>query len=313
MITKMKSKNFKDITLCFSGGAFKGLTYIGVLRALESNILTKREFVVSVTGVSIGAFFGLLYVIGLSSNEIFDWIVLHDIYKKPFEFRPTKLLTNFSVFEITSLMEKTGNLLRAHKLPTDLTFRQLFEHYPISLNVMATRLNGDSFEESVFNHVLSPNVNVLEAIRGSMALPCILPSCKINDDWYIDGVFSSNTPFYFNEQSYPNADHYIFKFQNASRIDDIDSNISLKDSFFKYLSMIVKGLLNQCHLFSILKHGDYDEKLNFIDIPVPNDINSYFTKEMDLDTLICIVDNSYYSTLKQISINENDNFIEDNE
>ena len=54
--------------LVFSGGHFKGISYIGVLKALEE--LNIKKNLKTILGVSSGSLFTLPFVLGLSSYQI---------------------------------------------------------------------------------------------------------------------------------------------------------------------------------------------------------------------------------------------------
>ena len=59
----MKIKN-----LVLSGGNFKGISYIGVFKAIEE--LNISDNLVNILGVSSGALFGLPFMLGLNSSQI---------------------------------------------------------------------------------------------------------------------------------------------------------------------------------------------------------------------------------------------------
>ena len=59
-------ENELDYTCIFGGGAIRGISYIGAIKALEElNINSK-----TIAGSSVGAIFAVLYAIGYTSEEI---------------------------------------------------------------------------------------------------------------------------------------------------------------------------------------------------------------------------------------------------
>ena len=64
------------IGLALSGGGFRGIAHIGVIRALEEHQISPDY----IAGTSAGAIVGALYAHGKSSQEIFDFFKSVDIF-----------------------------------------------------------------------------------------------------------------------------------------------------------------------------------------------------------------------------------------
>ena len=67
----MSNKKLNNII--FSGGAFKGWAYIGTIKALYEYVPFKN--IEHIIGVSIGAVFGLCYLLQIEYSFIFDYFI----------------------------------------------------------------------------------------------------------------------------------------------------------------------------------------------------------------------------------------------
>jgi NTE family protein len=163
----MKVKKY-NIGIVLSGGAARGFTHLGVLKALEEFDMTPEI----ISGVSAGAIAGVLYADGFAPEEILE------IYtrKSIFEFMEmTVPKTGF--FRATGLKETLLKNLRA----------KTFDQLKIPLVVTATNLivgKSEYFREG----------NLVDAILASSCVPVLFEAVLINKIPYIDGGIMNNLP-----------------------------------------------------------------------------------------------------------------------
>lgn len=69
--------NAQKVGLVLSGGGAKGLTHIGIIRALEENNIP----IDYVTGTSMGAIIGALYAMGYSPDDM-EALIKSDDFKR---------------------------------------------------------------------------------------------------------------------------------------------------------------------------------------------------------------------------------------
>ena len=164
----MLKKHKYNIGIVLSGGAARGFTHLGVLKALEE--FGMKPDIIS--GVSAGAIAGSLYADGYAPEEIMQ------IYtrKSIFEFmQMTVPKTGF--FKPTGLKETLLKNLRADR----------FDQLKIPLVVTATNLlvgKSEYFREG----------NLVEAILASSCVPVVFEAIMINKIPYIDGGIMNNLP-----------------------------------------------------------------------------------------------------------------------
>jgi NTE family protein len=157
-----------NIGIVLSGGAARGFTHLGVLKALEE--FGMKPDIIS--GVSAGAIAGALYADGYPPEEIMQ------IYtrKSIFEFmQMTVPKTGF--FKPTGLKETLLKNLRAKR----------FEQLQIPLVVTATNLlagKSEYFREG----------SLVDAILASACVPIVFEAVMINKVPYIDGGIMNNLP-----------------------------------------------------------------------------------------------------------------------
>lgn len=163
----MKTPKF-NIGLVLSGGAARGFTHLGVLKALEE--FGMKPDIIS--GVSAGAIAGVLYADGFAPEEILE------IYTRKSIFDLLQMtLPKTGIFKATGLKETLKKHLHA------TTFDQL----KIPLVVTATNLiegKSEYFREG----------NLVEAILASSCVPVLFETVVINKIPYIDGGVMNNMP-----------------------------------------------------------------------------------------------------------------------
>ncbi len=154
--------------LVLSGGGFRGIAHIGVLKAIDEYGFQ----ITHIAGTSAGAVIGGLYAGGLNWKQILEFIKKVNIFSlnnyalgKPGFVDSQKLYDQFSVF-----------------FPEDN-----FESLKIPLFITAT-------------NILEGNLNVFKSgelirpILASAAFPGVFTPVKIADSYYVDGGVLNNFP-----------------------------------------------------------------------------------------------------------------------
>lgn len=213
--------------LIFSGGSFKGFSYIGVMKYIEENKLC--ENISCYYGTSIGAITAVLLSIGYTSSEL-----QYCISKLNFE-----TLININNINITDLFETFGfinpiklylllDLLIEQKTKIkNITFEQHFEKY--KKQVVITGSNITLLECNYFDYKTYPKLTILEALKISSCIPFIFKPIIFNNNYYVDGALYDNYPileaskyFEINEML---GFHIIFDYNIASKVDCIEDYI----------------------------------------------------------------------------------------
>ena len=156
------------IGLVLSGGGARGISHVGVLKALE-------EFGIKVdciAGTSAGSIVGSLYGYGYSPDEIID-IILHTSFFKT--LRPAWALTG-----LLSL-EGLRDVLLAHMPENN------FESLKIPMTVAATDIRKGKAEYFSSGELAS-------AVLSSCCVPAVFNPIQFNGNMYVDGGIVDNLP-----------------------------------------------------------------------------------------------------------------------
>jgi len=158
----------QQIGLVLSGGGARGIAHIGVLKALDE--LNIHPTVIS--GTSAGSIIGVLYAMGLSSQDMIDFVG-HSSLWKFFRFE-------WSAGGLSNLNYLKERLIQIGIPPN-------FEDLQKKLYVTATNLTKGKTE--IFHK--GP---LLDTILASCSIPLVFKPVIINGDRYADGGILNNLP-----------------------------------------------------------------------------------------------------------------------
>jgi NTE family protein len=203
--TENGNVNIKKIkNLVLSGGSSKGFSYVGVIKALEENDLIKD--IEEISCASIGSLFGLFIILGFSSSDLLNLLLKIDlslissinsdsIINLVNDFG---LDSGYNVETIISLMIESHI---PHKKGHLITFNDLWQHRNIKFNIVGSKLYDGYMEELVYNHIKTPDLEIVKAIRVSISIPPVFKPIDALDHHLMDGGIVNNYPinFYKNE------------------------------------------------------------------------------------------------------------------
>ena len=175
--------------IVFAGGGLKGWAYIGTIKALHEFGITPKS-IEQIIGVSIGALFGLLYILHFDPDFLLDYFIGLSI-KDLIDIDIDNLITNQSLLNGNIFTQIVRELV-SFKIDPDITFEQLKTHTGILFTTNA--LNVDDSRLEYFNYILTPHVKVIDAIRASCNLPFLFPGYSIQNKKYFDGGICNNCP-----------------------------------------------------------------------------------------------------------------------
>jgi NTE family protein len=154
--------------LVLSGGGARGISHLGVLKALEE-IEVQIDYI---SGTSTGALVGALYSYGISPEKILDVIINTRFFSS---LRPA--------WTWTGLVNLDGLRELIMKLIPDNTFEAL----KIPLTIAVTNLRKGRAEYFTSGE-LTP------AILASCCVPVLFNPVQINGETYVDGGVTDNLP-----------------------------------------------------------------------------------------------------------------------
>lgn len=220
--------------IVLSGGGMAGLSYIGALAFLQEHIETGT--VKQVSGTSIGAFFGFLYILGISMVEVEAFLRVYLTDPVVLEMHPTPeaLMFSFGIDDGERLSAPLVHFLERKFGIKDITFLELTKRCGISFSVCATCLNNSRV--FYFSVNSTPDVSVLDAIRASMAVPMLFTPVRINDKTYVDGAVVDNLPFSADRASGGGTDNILGLYMSSDGIHDEAEPLSAGITYVKALA-----------------------------------------------------------------------------
>jgi NTE family protein len=207
MIVRMKNTYKPKIGLALSGGGIRGLTHIGVIKALISNGI-KIDFI---SGTSAGAVVAALFACGYTPYQMeelaknintIDLIDLRITVSDLFKYGIKSFMGNNSRFwsTIPNGIVKGDRIERYFKtLWKDRTVNETI----IPLSITAVDLNtADTIffttpfkkKYSIKNTRYYHNVTLTEAVRSSISIPGVFHPKKYQDMSLVDGAVKNNLP-----------------------------------------------------------------------------------------------------------------------
>jgi predicted acylesterase/phospholipase RssA len=192
-------------TLICSGGGVKGLSYIGVLKALNEIKENNKDIKIDIKtiyGVSIGTLCGLLYMIDYDINELEKEILeidLIDFINVNFE----NLINKYGMDSGKKIKTWIENMLLKKNIKKNITFEELYKLNKIHYKVLVTNLN--TFKLTTFDYINTPKLKVVKAIKMAISLPLIFTAEKYKDQIYIDGALIDNYPIHLYDNQLDNV------------------------------------------------------------------------------------------------------------
>jgi NTE family protein len=156
------------IGIALSGGGARGISHLGILKALNE-FGVKLDYI---AGTSTGALVGALYSYGLSPEKILDIIINTRFF---YSLRPA--------WTWTGLVNVDG----LHELLLRLMPENSFNALKIPVTIVATNLKRGKAE--YFN-----SGELIPRILASCCVPVIFNPVRLNGEMYVDGGIIDNLP-----------------------------------------------------------------------------------------------------------------------
>lgn len=202
------------VGLVLSGGGAKGLSHIGVIKALEENNIP----IDYICGTSMGAIVGGLYAIGYTPNEMIElfsskefdsWFRGEPEYEYgSFFYRdaPTPTMFSFGIAAKENKIKLNLPVSFVKPYPMDIEFMRIF-----APAAKASKYDFDSLMVPFFcvssdiarkREFVSKKGDLSAAVRASMTYPFFFKPITIDSTLLFDGGFYNNFPWEIMEQSY---------------------------------------------------------------------------------------------------------------
>lgn len=178
-----------------SGGGICGVAHVGALQELAKHI--PLHAVKEWMGVSAGSLMAMCIAIGFTLDELYDFSTRFDFSHVQQPDSPTGWILHMGMDTGERLQRLVNACLHVKGLPSDLTFKALYQRFNVSLRVLATDMN--LAKGVCFSPQDTPDYSVAIAVCASMSYPYYFQGviCPQTGHSLIDGGVTSNYPMYF--------------------------------------------------------------------------------------------------------------------
>lgn len=177
--------------LVLSGGSVRGISQIGAVKKLiDSNLLCFKTLQ-SVAGTSAGSIFGLLIVIGMDIDQIWQFVYHLNLTGiiKPALFT---FLQKCGVETGEKMLQLIEDIIYKHTNVKQINFKQLYELSHIHFIVVGSCLTTKKIV--YYDYVNTPDFKVSMAIRISISIPGLFTPVTVGIHQYVDGGVLNNYP-----------------------------------------------------------------------------------------------------------------------
>jgi len=231
--------------IVFSGGAVKGICYIGCIKYLEEHSMLKD--IRNIVGASVGSIFAMLVCLGMGHEEIREF-TLHTLkHLKGVDIENILDIYNtLGINDADDVMSCLKHLLYKKTHNANITFIEFGKKTGMNLVIAASNLITTSIEFlSVDTH---PDMSIATAINASIAVPLLFQPVIYKDAIYVDAGLFSNTPYEYCKV-HPFVDTLIIEICSKTKIIDT-KNINIIDYVELFMQAIYTKLNTKKHLES---------------------------------------------------------------
>ena len=229
-----------------SGGSIKGFAALGALQYLYDK--KKLTNINTFCGTSVGAITLFLLLIGYRPVEMYNILFEIDL-QNLLDYDIDTLLDDncFGLYTSNKIIYIVSVMVKKKNISLHITFKQLYEKLNKTLIITGVCLNDISLH--YFSHENNPDMEVLTAIRITMAIPIFFKPVHYDNKVWIDGGCLNNFPIDL-------FDHCL---ENVIGICLCSNEVSVNsfDTMQDYFSQITKCLLQNVFKINIKKYEKY--------------------------------------------------------
>tara|TARA_B100000575_G_C23115218_1_gene644602 strand:- start:943 stop:1926 length:984 start_codon:yes stop_codon:yes gene_type:complete len=290
-----------DISKCknmiLAGGAAMSVTFLSLFKILKERNIHKN--IKNILGLSAGALMALFFIFNFTEEEVINIATTYD-YESVADITVDNII-NFTTKKGVDSVEK--HILKIRNMFKDkcedvnkITFKYIYERFGINLIIVITNIM--SYQAEYYDYYNSPEVDVFDILKCTIAFPFYFEPVEYNGNLYIDGAFYNNLPLdYFEDNPKYNIDetfsiianHPILKI-NSTNIEDISMG-----SYFHLLYT-----LSRYNIDKLKKYNKY-----IIHLCLHNDKITSFKHNITLDELKDVLNISYVEIKKQLEHADN--------
>lgn len=235
--------NFK-YTCLFGGGAIRGVSYSGAVKALEElGIIPDR-----LAGSSVGSIFAALLAVGYNAEELKDIFIKvnFELFKDiSIGLGPLFAISKGEVFLewVRELIEKKyyGENYKKGVNPA-VTFKD------IKKNLVVITTNLSNFECKEFSRFDTPDYEIASAVRISCCMPGLMKPIEYNKTLLVDGDLQKSWPMWKLSKHLLNDDERILEFRLEGNYESNDiSGINYANAVYSCMTAISTSFITNIY------------------------------------------------------------------
>ena len=276
-------------TCIFGGGAVRGISYVGVIKAI-------RELGIeidSIAGSSVGAVFAALYSLDFTTEELkdiflaFNFNMFKDIsfqLGSDFAFSKGEVFLNW-LRELIEMKYYGESYVKGENAPVN------FSDIEKDLYILTSDLSNNV--PFVFSKNNTPDFEVAMAVRISASLPGLMKPTEYDNKFLVDGDLVKSWPLWRTDDGLCVKGSRVLEF----RLEGCRECVSIKNPL-DYLNSVFSTFSNFCteNVLSLYKHKD---KFDYILIDTKDVLLIDFT--LPVDKRLELIETGYNTTMKYFS------------
>ena len=244
-----------------SGGGPTLFQTLGILRKLNEVLFWEISNVESIYGTSAGSIIAILLVLN------FDWQVLLDYFldrpwHEAYDVTANHIFNaynNKGLFDKDAFIKAFLPLFNAKDIPININLRDFYELTEKHLVFYTFELN--KFETIELSHTSHPDLELMDAVHMSSALPIIFSPRCVDGKCYLDGGMFDNYPINYCVKRVENTNEILgIHIMSEEESGDTTKNISETSTIIDYTSVMLSKVIKHMNNSNTTIHIPYQIK-----------------------------------------------------
>lgn len=234
IVSNIEKDKIKHIVI--SGGSIWGFYAYGSIKEACRQGFIDMNSIESIYGTSVGALIAVILSLKIDFEWIDDYLIRRP-WQKILNMNIINIYQNKGMFSHDFFEDLFSSLLKAKDISMTVTMLELYNITGIEIHMYSTELNEYKLHD--FSYKTHPDLQVLDAVHASCALPILISPVIQNNNCWMDGGFFLNYPITKCLETVSNK-HEIFGINlgnRRSKPDTSEKEVLNKDSEFTDILM----------------------------------------------------------------------------